>query len=109
MQWPVVSNYLLLYHSCVENKAFLLIDQSQLLPCYNKIIKQAGAELGQAQVKLNDIVVIVVEVVAKAMVEVEVQLLFLVGIVVIFFSTFVHKFCSPFLFIIFVHNSRSKP
>ena len=41
--------------------------------------KQAGAELGQAQVKLDDIVVIVVEVVVKAMVEVEVQLLFRVG------------------------------
>ena len=41
--------------------------------------KQAGAELGQAQVKLDDIVVIVVEVVVKAMVEVEVQLLFWVG------------------------------
>ena len=37
--------------------------------------KQAGAELGQAQVKLDDIVVIVVEVVVKAMVEVEFQLL----------------------------------
>ena len=37
--------------------------------------KQAGAELGQAQVKLEDIVVAVV----KAMVEVEVQLLFRVG------------------------------
>ena len=32
-------------------------------------------ELGQAQVKLDDIVVIVVEVVVKVMVEVEVQLL----------------------------------
>ena len=37
------------------------------------------AELGQAQVKLDDIVVIVVEVVVKALVEVEVQLLFLMG------------------------------
>ena len=35
--------------------------------------------MGQAQVKLDDIVVIVVEVVVKAMVEVEVQLLFWVG------------------------------
>ena len=42
-------------------------------------LKQAWAELGQAQVKLDDIVVIVVEVVVKAMVEVEVQLLFRVG------------------------------
>ena len=41
--------------------------------------EQAGAELGQAQVKLDYIVVIVVEVVVKAMVEVEVQLLFRVG------------------------------
>ena len=41
--------------------------------------KQAGAELGQAQVKLDDIVVIVVEVVVKVMVEVEVQLLFGLG------------------------------
>ena len=41
--------------------------------------KQAGAELGQAQGKLDDIVVIVVEVVVKAMVEVEFQLLFRVG------------------------------
>ena len=39
--------------------------------------KQAGAELGQAQVKLVDTVVIVVEVVVKTMVEV--QLLFRVG------------------------------
>ena len=37
----------------------------------NKSFEQAGAELGQAQVKLDDIVVIVVEVVVKAMVEVE--------------------------------------
>ena len=36
----------------------------------------AGAELGQAQVKLDDIVVVVLEVVVKAMVEVEFQLLF---------------------------------
>ena len=43
------------------------------------MVKQAGAELGQAQVKLEDIVVIVVEVVVKAIVEVEVQLLFRVG------------------------------
>ena len=41
--------------------------------------EQAGSELGQAQVKLDDIDVIVVEVVVKAMVEVEVQLLFRVG------------------------------
>ena len=41
--------------------------------------KQAGAELGQAQDKLDDIVVIVVEVVVKLMHEVEVQLLFRVG------------------------------
>ena len=38
-------------------------------------MKQAGAELGQAQVKLDDIVVIVV----KAMAEVDVQRLFLMG------------------------------
>ena len=38
--------------------------------------KQAGAELGQAQVKLDDIVVVVFKVVVKAMVEVEFQLLF---------------------------------
>ena len=36
------------------------------------IAKEAGAELGQAQVKLDDIVIIVVEVVVKAIVEVEV-------------------------------------
>ena len=41
--------------------------------------KQAGAELGQAQVKLDDTVVIVVEVAVKAMVEVRVQLLVRVG------------------------------
>ena len=41
--------------------------------------KEAGAELGQAQVKLDDIVVIVVEVVVKSMVKVEVQLLLRVG------------------------------
>ena len=45
----------------------------------NKTNRQAGAELGQAKVMLDDIVVIVVEVVVKAMVEVEVQLLFRVG------------------------------
>ena len=39
--------------------------------------KQAGAELGQAQVKLDDVVV--VEVVVEAKVEVDVQLLFRVG------------------------------
>ena len=46
-----------------------------------KVVKQAGAELGQAQVRLNDIVevVIVVEVVVKAKVEDEVQLLFRKG------------------------------
>ena len=44
-----------------------------------KAKKQAGAELGQAQVTLDDIVIIVVEVVVKAMIEVEVQLLFRVG------------------------------
>ena len=37
--------------------------------CHN-ILQQAGAELGQAQVILDDIVVIVLEVVGKAMVEV---------------------------------------
>ena len=42
-------------------------------------IEQAGAELGQAQDKLDDLVVIVVEVVVQVMVEVEVQLLFRVG------------------------------
>ena len=42
-------------------------------------MKQAGAELGQAQVKLDVIVVIVVEVIVKATVVVEVQLLFRVG------------------------------
>ena len=41
--------------------------------------EQAGAELGQAQVKLDDIVVIVVEAVVKAMVKVEIQLLLRVG------------------------------
>ena len=43
------------------------------------MLKQAGAELGQAQVKVDDIVVVVVEVVVKAMVNVEFQLLFRVG------------------------------
>ena len=47
--------------------------------CVRLNLRQAGAELGQAQVKLDDIVVTVVEVVVKAMVEVEVQLLFRVG------------------------------
>ena len=46
---------------------------------HNKYNLQAWAELGQAQVKLDDIVIIVVEVVVKAIVEVEVQLLFWVG------------------------------
>ena len=44
-----------------------------------QIKKQAGAELVQTQVKLDDISVIVVQVVVKAIVEVEVQLLFRVG------------------------------
>ena len=44
-----------------------------------KSLEQAGDELDQAQVMLDDIVVIAVEVVVKAMVEVEVQLLFRVG------------------------------
>ena len=50
-------------------------------PAYSRagFKEQEGAELGQAQVKLDDIVVIVVEVVVTAMVEVEVQLLFRVG------------------------------
>ena len=39
----------------------------------------AGAELGQAQDKLDDIVVVEVEVVVKAMAKVEVRLLFRVG------------------------------
>ena len=34
--------------------------------------KQAGAELGQAQVRLDDIVEVVIEVVVKAVVKVEV-------------------------------------
>ena len=42
-------------------------------------IKQAVAELAQAQVQLDNIVAVVVEVVVKAMVEVEVKLLFWVG------------------------------
>ena len=42
-------------------------------------LKQAGAELGQAQVGLDDIVEVVIEVVVKAVVEVEVQLLFRMG------------------------------
>ena len=32
----------------------------------DKIIEQAGAELGQAQVKLDDIVEVVIEIVVKA-------------------------------------------
>ena len=44
-----------------------------------KIYQQAGAELGQAQVRLDDIGEVVIEVVVKAMVEVEVQLLFRLG------------------------------
>ena len=46
---------------------------------HDHYIEQGGAELGQAQVKLDDIVVVVVEVVVKAIVEVEFQLLFWVG------------------------------
>ena len=46
---------------------------------WNKLIKQAGAELGQTQVKLDDIFEIVVEVVVKAVVKVEVKLLVRVG------------------------------
>ena len=37
-----------------------------------KIKKQAGAELGQAQVRLDDIVEVVMDVVVKAVVKVEV-------------------------------------
>ena len=40
-----------------------------------EFLRQAGAELGQAQVKLDDLVVVVVEVLIDAMVEVELQLL----------------------------------
>ena len=43
---------------------------------YEKVSNQAGAELDQAQVKLDDVVVVVVEVVVKAMVGIEVQLIF---------------------------------
>ena len=42
-------------------------------------MRQAGAELGQAQVKLDDIVVVGVEVLVKPMVKVEVPLLVQVG------------------------------
>ena len=38
----------------------------------NNIVKQAGAELGQAQVKLDGIVEVVVDVVVIAVVQVEV-------------------------------------
>ena len=48
------------------------LDQADFFS-FQKFIKQAGAELCQAQVKLDDIVVILVEF------EVEVQLLFRVG------------------------------
>ena len=53
--------------------------ESEALQSLAEQFKQAGAELGQAQVKLDDIVVVVEEVVVKAMVEVEFQLLFRVG------------------------------
>ena len=58
-----------------------LIDWKIKMNIMNSVFrdKQAGAELGQAQVKLDDIVVVVLEVVVKAMVEVEFQLLFRVG------------------------------
>ena len=39
---------------------------------YKKKIKKAGAELGQAQVRIDDIVEAVIEVVVKAVVKVEV-------------------------------------
>ena len=52
-----------------------MLKDISFLSSRQKVI-QAGAELGQAQVKLDDIVVIVVKVVVKAMAEVEVQLLF---------------------------------
>jgi len=39
---------------------------------HDNILKQAGAELGQALVKLDDISEVVVEVVVKAVVKVEV-------------------------------------
>ena len=41
--------------------------------------QQAGAELGQAQVRLDDNVKVVIEVVVKAVVKVEVQLLVRMG------------------------------
>ena len=62
-----------------------VLTKSKVLVSYHTLVisikskQQAGAELGQAQVKLNDIVVIVFEVVVTAMVEVGVQLLFRVG------------------------------
>ena len=44
----------------------------QILIQYRKSKKQAGAELGQAQVKLDDIVEVVVDVELKGVVKVEV-------------------------------------
>ena len=41
------------------------------MPDLNCVLKQAGAELGQAQVKLDDIVEVVVDVVVIAVVQVE--------------------------------------
>ena len=41
--------------------------------------EQAGAELGQAQVKIDDIFEVVVDVVVKAVVKIEVELLVRVG------------------------------
>ena len=46
---------------------------------HEHVMKQAGAELGEAQVKIDDIVVMVGEVLVKAMVELEVQMLFRMG------------------------------
>ena len=44
-----------------------------------EIFQQAGAELGQAQVKLDDILEVVVDVVVIAVVQVEVKLLVQMG------------------------------
>ena len=78
-EWSTQDQQLYTYYTGITD--WYIQDQHRDKKLYTQVVKkkQDGTELGQAQVKLDDIIVIVVEVVVKAMVEVEVQLLFRVG------------------------------
>ena len=62
-----------------KNEINAILTDTEKLTISQDKLKQAGAELGRAQVKVDDVVVVVVDVVVKAMVNVEFQLLFRVG------------------------------